>query len=196
MSQDTDRSQAVMGQTAKQGSLKKILLYPLFWLDRNIEKCFIIVAYGLMAGIIFVEVVRRFTTGGSFAWSTSVPVYMFLWLTWLGAAYNVKKRAHLTFTEVRARLPHWGQYASFMLDGILWITFSVIVIYWSGLQVHSSYMNWATVSGTDNWMQWWFYLATPVGFGLIIIRSIQNMIQDTITFRRGEPFRVQQSLFD
>ncbi len=57
-------------------------------------------------------------------------------------------------------------------------------------------MNFAIVAGTDDWMQWWFYLATPVGFGLIIIRAVQNMIEDTLTFRRGEPFSVQQSLFD
>lgn len=196
MTQDTDRSETGVGSTGRQRSLLAFVLAPLRWLDRNVEKCFIIIAYGLMAGIIFVEVVRRFTTGGSFAWSTAIPIYMFLWLTWLGAAYNVKKRAHLSFTEVRARLPHWAQYASFLLDGLLWILFSAIVIYWSSLQLHQSYMNFAIVAGTDDWMQWWFYLATPVGFGLIIIRAVQNMIEDTLTFRRGEPFSVQQSLFD
>ena len=75
----------------------------LRWLDANVEKIFILVCYVTMAGIIFVEVFRRFVFNEQVPWSTTVPVYLFLWIVWLGCAYNVKIRAHLRFDELRLR---------------------------------------------------------------------------------------------
>ena len=54
------------------------------WLDANIEKVFILVAYGAMGSIIFVEVIRRFFFNVQAPWSTTIPIAMFLWLTWMG----------------------------------------------------------------------------------------------------------------
>ena len=51
-------------------------------------------------------------------------------------------------------------------------------------------MNFAIVQGTDNVMQWWFYLATPVAWALLIVRVLQNMLDDLRRFARGKPFLV------
>ena len=40
-------------------------------------------------------------------------------------------------------------------------------------------------------MQWWFYLATPVAFSLIIFRVVQNLVEDVGKYKRGEPFKIQ-----
>src|SRR3546814_10468937 len=69
----------------------------LRWLDANVEKIMILVCYVTMAGIIFVEVIRRFLFNEQVPWSTTVPIYLFLWIVWLGCTYNVKIRAHLRF---------------------------------------------------------------------------------------------------
>ena len=65
----------------------------LRWIDENIEKIVILVCYVTMAAIIFVEVIRRFAFGQQAAWSTTIPIYLFLWVTWMGAAYNTKIRS-------------------------------------------------------------------------------------------------------
>ena len=98
------------------------------WIDANIERVVILVAYVTMAAIIFVEVIRRFLFSEQAAWSTTIPIYMFLWIVWIACAYNVRIRAHLSFDEVRAKLPRTGQFLCLMLDSVLWIIFSVIVI--------------------------------------------------------------------
>lgn len=168
----------------------------LGWLDRNIEKTVILISYTGMAGIIFVEVIRRFLFNEQVAWSTTVPVLLFLWVTWFGASYNIRKRNHLSLTEVRARLPYAIQFACFVLDAILWVVFAGIVIYFTYQQTWLAYDNFAIVGGTDNVMEWWFYLATPLAWGLIILRVMQNLAEDFRRFRRQEPFILQASLLD
>lgn len=167
----------------------------LHWLDRNIEKSIILSNYVAMTGIIFVEVIRRFVFSQQAAWSSTIPIYLFLWIVWAGCAYNVKIRAHLTFDELRARLPYGAQYACLLLDAALWIIFSGIVIYYTTEQVLLSRDNFAIVQGTDNVMQWWFYIATPFAFAVLVFRVLQNVWADWRVFKAGEEFRIRTSVF-
>lgn len=165
-------------------------------LDQNLEKTVILIAYSTMAGIIFVEVVRRFLFNVQAPWSTSIPVLLFLWVTWIGAAYNVRKRTHLSLNEVRIRLPYTAQFCCLVMDAVLWLVFAAIVITFSTEQVTLAYDNFAIVEGTDDVMQWWFYLATPLGWALIVYRVLGNLYEDWRTFRRREPFNLQPSLLE
>ncbi|GAB4228191.1 MAG: hypothetical protein Kow0032_08210 [Methyloligellaceae bacterium] len=167
----------------------------LRWLDENIEKIIILVNYVAMAAIIFVEVIRRFLFNEQAAWSSTIPIYLFLWICWIGCAYNVKIRAHLKFDELRTRMPYKAQFACLMLDAVLWIVFAVIVIVFTTEQVQLAYDNFAIVQGTDNVMQWWFYLATPLAFSLLIYRVVQNVLTDVAAFRKGEPLQVKANIF-
>ena len=163
------------------------------WLDENIEKVVILFSYVVMTGIIFVEVIRRFAFGQQAAWSTTIPIYLFLWVTWVGCAYCCKNRSHLRFEEFRVRLPYKGQFFCIVLDHLIWIGFSLMIIYYSYDVVYLSYDNFSIVQGTDDVMQWWFYMATPVGFGLIIYRVLQNLFEDIGRFRRGESMPIKSS---
>lgn len=163
----------------------------LRWLDENIEKVVILVNYVVMTGIIFVEVIRRFVFSEQAAWSSTIPIYLFLWVTWIGCAYCCKTRSHLRFEEFRVRLPYGGQFFCIMLDHIVWIGFSILIIFFAMQQVEIAYDNFAIVQGTDDVMQWWFYMATPVGFSLIIFRVLQNMVEDIRRYKNNEPMPIK-----
>ena len=122
------------------------------WLDNNIEKVIIIISYTAMAGIIFVEVIRRFVFSLQAPWSTTIPILLFLWLTWFGASYNLKTRTHLALTEVRKMLSYRAQFYCFIVDALAWIAFAGIVIWFTVQQVYLSYDNFAIVGGTDDVM--------------------------------------------
>lgn len=169
-------------------------MFILRWLDDNVEKTIILVSYVVMAGIIFVEVIRRFVIGQQAPWSSTIPVYLFLWVVWAGCAQNVKTRTHLRFDEFRSRLGYTGQYLCLLLDAALWIIFSIIVIYFTAEQVRLSRYNFAIVPGTNDTMQWWFYLATPVCFSLVILRVLQNMWRDFQNYRKGQPFKLPSGI--
>ena len=164
------------------------------WLDENIEKVVILANYVVMTGIIFVEVIRRFVFGQQAAWSSTIPIYLFLWVTWIGCAYCCKTRSHLGFEEFRIRLPYMGQFLCLVTDHLVWIGFSILVIYFSVEQVKLSYDNFAIVQGTDDVMQWWFYLATPLGFLLVIYRVLQNLLEDIRSFQKGEPMPIKANM--
>lgn len=170
------------------------LLTFLRWLDVNLEKWILILAYTTCAGIVFVEVVRRFFFSVQEPWSTTVPAYMFLWLTWLGCSYAVKVRAHLRFTEVRERFPVAVRYALMQLDYVLFIVFGVVVIYWSIDLLELQIMNESVVPGTDNLPSWWFYTATPVGWSLLLFRVLQCAVEDFLDMLKGRPLRTGGAL--
>lgn len=162
----------------------------LRWLDRNAERTLILIAYSSMALIIVYAVFERYAFSTQIPWSSSIPIYLFLWVTWIGCAYNVKKRTHLVFNDFRLRMPYPMQFAMMWLDALLWVGFGTIVAYFTIEQTHLAYDNFAIVQGTDNVMQWWFYLATPIGWVLLMFRALQNLFVDIGRFRRGEPFLV------
>ena len=167
-----------------------LLLAPLRWLDKNAERYLILVAYSSMALIIVYAVFERFVLNQMVPWSTSIPIYLFLWVTWIGCSHNVRQRTHLVFNDIRVRLSHGWQFACLCLDALLWIVFGAIVLYYTIEQTRLVEMNFAIVQGTDNVMQWWFYLATPLAWALLIVRVLQNVADDVARYRRRQPFLV------
>lgn len=162
----------------------------LTWLDRNLEKTVVLAAYSTCAGIIAVEVFRRYFFSLQAPWSTTIPAYMFLWLTWIGAAHGVKIRAHLNFGEVRGALPPKFQFILMQIDNLLLLVLASIVIFYASDLLKVQLDNGSIVPGTDTIPQWWFYLATPVGWSLLCIRVVQNMIQDVQDLMSGSALKV------
>lgn len=179
----------------RQPTILSAMGFFLSWIERNIERVIVLLCYGSMAAIIFVEVIRRFFFNEQAAWSTTIPIYLFLWITWMGASYNTLRRSHLRFTEVRERLPYKAQFFCLLLDAAAWFLMGIVIIYYSVEQVYISYDNFAIVQGTDDIMQWWFYLATPVAWMLLLVRVLQNLRFDIQCYRRGEPLVVNAALF-
>jgi len=167
-----------------------LLLAPIRWLDRNAERTLILFAYSAMSLIIVYAVFERFILKSMVPWSTSIPIYLFLWVTWIGCSQNVRKRTHLVFNDIRLRMSYGIQFACMMFDALLWIVFGAIVLFYTVEQTRLVEMNFAIVQGTDNVMQWWFYLATPLAWALLIIRVLQNVSDDIGRYRRREPFIV------
>ncbi|MEO1544479.1 MAG: TRAP transporter small permease [Pseudomonadota bacterium] len=166
----------------------------LRWIDRNVERILMITAYGTMALIIVWAVIDRFVFKQQAPWSTTIPIYLFIWVTWLGASYNVRARSHLAFTEFRSRFPYVLQFFCVLLDHVLWIGFASMVIYHSVHLVELLRDNYAIVPGTDDVMQWWFYCILPFGWSLLVIRSLQNIVEDIGRYSRKERFVLSAAL--
>lgn len=173
------------------GLLIMLLLRAVPLLDKYFEKTVLVVTYLTIAAIIFVEVIRRFVFQVQAPWSTTLPPYLFLIMTWVGCAYNTRLRAHLRFTEFRANMPRFGQLLCMTLDAVLWVTFAVIVITTTIKQTANSASNFQILLGTDNVMQWWFYICVPLSWMLLSGRVIENLIDDFRRYKTDEPMMVQ-----
>ncbi len=176
------------------GCLIMLLLRAVPLLDKYFEKTILVATYLTIAAIIFVEVIRRFVFQVQAPWSTTLPPYLFLIMTWVGCAYNTRLRAHLRFTEFRANMPRSGQLFCMTLDAVLWVTFAVIVITTTIKQTANSASNFQILLGTDDVMQWWFYICVPLSWMLLSGRVIENSIDDFRRYREGEPMMIQGGL--
>ena len=168
------------------GYLIMLILRAVPVLDLYFEKSILVTTYLVIAAVIFVEVIRRFVFQAQVPWSTTLPPFLFLIMTWVGCAYNTRLRAHLRFTEVRVNLPRLGQLLCLSLDALLWVTFSIVVIVTTLKQTANSASNFQILLGTDNIMQWWFYIFVPLSWTLLSGRVIENLIDDFRRYRSDE----------
>ncbi|MFA3916401.1 TRAP transporter small permease [Ruegeria hyattellae] len=165
-----------------------LLLYKYIpWVERNLESTVMVSTYLLIGVIIFVEVFRRFILNVQAPWSTTLPPFLFLIMTWAGCAYNVKLRTHLAFAEFRTNMPRTLQFLCLSLDAVLWIGFSWIVVVTSTQVAANSAANFQILLGTDNVLQWWFLVSVPLSFILIAARSMENWLTDLNNLKTGAP---------
>ena len=170
------------------GGMAVALLYRAVpWLDRHLEPAVMVTSYLLIGGIIFVEVIRRFGFGVQAPWSTTIPPFLFLIMTWVGCSWNVRLRTHLAFTEFRTALPRSLQMACLTLDAVLWVGFAWVVVTTSTRVAANSAANFQIMLGTDDVMQWWFLVCVPVAFVLLAARAMENLAQDWARYRAEAP---------
>lgn len=156
------------------------------FIEKHLERALMVWSYLLIAGIIFVEVFRRFVLNEQAPWSTTLPPYLFLIMTWFGCAYNVRLRMHLAFSELRSNLPRVGQMMCLWLDALLWIGICWVVVVTSLRVVVNSAANFQIMLGTDDVMQWWFLISVPISFIMLAARAYQNLSEDIANFRSGD----------
>jgi len=168
------------------GAFVILVLYKYVpWIERKFESTVMVSTYLLIGAIIFVEVFRRFVLNVQAPWSTTLPPFLFLIMTWAGCAYNVKLRTHLAFSEFRTNMPRPLQFACLTLDAVLWLGFSWVVIVTSTRVAANSAANFQIMLGTDNILQWWFLVSVPLSFLLIAARAIENYLTDIRNLRSG-----------
>ena len=156
-------------------------------IERYFERTVMITCYLAIALIIFWGVVDRFVFSNQQPWSTTIPPFLFMVMAWFGAAYNIRVRTHLSFSEFRTRMPRGGQIVCLWLDFFLWFGFALIFFVTTMRVVALSASNFQIVLGTDNTMQWWFILAAPVAGTLMAARAVENIQDDMKNYKSGEP---------
>ncbi|WP_299970468.1 TRAP transporter small permease subunit [uncultured Roseobacter sp.] len=156
-------------------------------LDRHLERTIMVASYLAIGFIIFWAVIDRFIFNSQWPWSTTIPPFLFMIMAWFGAAYNIRLRTHLSFSEFRTKMGPTGQLTCLFLDFLLWLGFALILFVTTCRVAANSAANFQIVLGTDNTMQWWFLVSAPIAAVLIAGRAIENIIEDLQKYRAGEP---------
>lgn len=139
-----------------------------------------------MAGIIVVEVCRRYFFDASSSWGEETAIYAFIWMTYLAAARGVRGRNHLSVEALRYRMSRVQKYYTYVLSDVCFFILSVVVVYYSILPVIENIRYGHTMFGVDLPLA----LATTgvtVGWVLIAIRVIQRFFDTLKRFRDGLP---------
>ncbi|MEL6220275.1 MAG: TRAP transporter small permease subunit [Pseudomonadota bacterium] len=172
-----------------------IVIYRIVpFVERHLERTVMVWSYLIIGGIIFVEVFRRFVLNEQAPWSTTLPPFLFLIMTWVGCSYNIRLRTHLAFAEFRMNMGPKGQLLCLLLDAALWLTFCWVVVVTSSRVAANSASNFQILLGTDNVLQWWFLVTVPIAFVMMASRVLENVIEDVSNYRNGRPMIAQAKI--
>lgn len=163
------------------------------WLNDNTEQYLIIGLYAALALVVVGDVASRVVTGNQSQWGSSVSIYCFIWLSWIGCAYHVKQRTHLRFGSFRQKLPRIFQAAWYIFDDLLWIALGGVVVVGVYSLISMQLMLNNQIQGTSLPLA----LATisiPIGWALVVFRAIQDVIRVISGYRRGADFETEIGL--
>lgn len=170
------------------GSAARAIRSAYAWCDRDLERTLMIWAFVLCAAIICFEAGRRYFFRSQAPWTPVAAIYLFILLTWVACAYNVKTRTHLRFDELRKRLPYSVQFALQLVDSAIWILLGCIITFYGVKQMMVQHQLGSLVQGTDHFPLWIPFMAVPLGWILVLWRVAQSVREDIRRFRAREPF--------
>lgn len=153
----------------------------LRFLDAHFEELLGSILLAVMVLIAFVNVVVRYCTSLSFAWSEEITINFFVWVTLLGTARAYHEGTHLAMTIFYDSLPKTGKICCYLLACLLCLIFFGALVYTGTLEVVDEY-ELESISESLAIPVWWYTSATPLFSLLVILRMLQRTWQD---FRTG-----------
>jgi TRAP-type C4-dicarboxylate transport system permease small subunit len=127
---------------------------------------FLIVLMGVMAVLVFTNVVTRYTLGVSIVWVEELTRYMMVWVGFLGSGLVLRLGAHIAVETFQDMLPAPAARAlRWAIVALLGVTFAAMT--WLGLR----YVGFAWEQQTPilQWGMGYVYLAIPIGSALMLV---------------------------
>nr|WP_319385656.1 TRAP transporter small permease [uncultured Roseibium sp.] len=132
----------------------------------------IVAAVAITCQMIFV----RFVLNGSTVWQTEAVIYLVIAATLVGLPYVQRLRGHVNVDLIPLSLGPRARFLLAMLTSVLSIVI-VSIMLWYGFEYwHYAWdRGWRsdTVWGVRLWIP---YLAIPVGFGLLLLQLIADLV--------------------
>lgn len=155
-------------------------------IDRQAEYWLNLLFYAYILVIVFFEVISRYLMKASVAWAEETAIYAFIWLSYLSAARLARTRTHLAFTLFRDAMGRRGQLVCLLIADLCLIALSLVVIGFMLRPIGDSIEFGQTMTGTDLPI-WIATVAVPVGWSIVLLRTVQRALETVRNFRRGLP---------
>lgn len=152
------------------------------FLDKHFEESILVFLLALMSLLIGVQVFMRYVLNDSLTWSEELARYCFIWATYIGVSYGVRENAHICVEAVTNRLPELYQRYAAILAHIIFIVFAVLVMK-EGYALSMKVFKFGQTSSSLSIPMGYIYLAPTVGFGLVILRLLQKILQEVRIIR-------------
>ncbi|SMC17353.1 TRAP-type C4-dicarboxylate transport system, small permease component [Desulfacinum hydrothermale DSM 13146] len=148
----------------------------LSWLWDHLEESACALLLLVMALIAFVNVVIRYLTNYSFAFTEEVEVGALVYLTLFGGAAAFRRGLHLGLQFVYERLPRPArQVVSVLSLALVFFVFGTLTYY--GIFQIRDEMDLETLSEALEVPQWIYTLAVPLGSVLVMVRAVERTVE-------------------
>lgn len=150
----------------------------------NLEEYFLVGTLGISVIIVFIQVIMRYLFHNSLSWSEEVARYLFLWLSWIGASYAVRERAHFR-VEIFANLMKGRvrQYYDILIF-IAWFIFCIFLTWQSYNLTHFLWIHHQLSAALQMPMAF-AYASVPVGSALMAFRVLLEISKMINGLRKG-----------
>ncbi len=129
---------------------------------------------GVMAGLVFANVVVHNVFHGDIAWTTEFCELLMVWVTFLGGAAATRRGSHIIVNELIGRLPPAGRrLADAAIQLVVLVTLGLLVWYGVGI-TRAGAMSTLTVLG---WPMSTQYVALPVASLLTMVFVIWELLE-------------------
>ena len=132
----------------------------------------IVAAVGITCQMIIV----RFVLNGSTVWQTEAVIYLVIAATLVGLPYVQRLRGHVNVDLIPISLPPRARFAMAVVTAVLSIAIVSVMLFYGYEYWHFAWdRGWRsdTVWGVRLWIP---YLALPVGFGLLLLQLIADLV--------------------
>lgn len=137
----------------------------------NFEEYFVVWTMAIMTILVFVQVVMRYVFSNSLSWSEELARFIFMWVSWIGASYAVRERAHFRvemFADMmKGEKRKWFEFIILFI----WFAFSVFMAF-IGTRLIIFLIETGQISAAMEIPMSWVYASVPVGCGLMALRLI------------------------
>ena len=164
-------------------------------LDRDIEKWALLTFCVILVVTMAVEVIRREIFSYSSVWGEEIVRYSFIYLAWIAAAAAVRERAHIRIDVLFHYVPTRVKALLYIFGDLAMLFVAVLAFYWSLETVQVS-VKYGSVTDGLRLPKFWFLLAVPIGFALVLLRLVQSIIRDVRDLVQGRPPFEGNKLFD
>ncbi|MBE0529367.1 MAG: TRAP transporter small permease [Rhodospirillales bacterium] len=135
----------------------------------------VIVIFGIMTTVIFLQVIFRYGLEQSLSWSEELARYLFIWLTFLGASVAIREGTHIRVTLAVDAIKHRATNLSLSLTAnLLGIAFLYILMT-KGVTVAMRVLALEQISPTMEFLPIGvIYLAIPIGCFFMILNLLEQ----------------------
>ena len=164
-------------------------------LNRDLEKLALLAFYVILVVTMAVEVLRREVFSYSSVWGEEIVRYAFIYLAWIAAAAAVRERAHIRIDVLFHFVPQQVKSLLYIFGDLVMVFVAVLALYWSWETVQVS-LKFGSVTDGLRLPKFWFLMAVPIGFALVLLRLAQSLVRDVRDLIHGRPHFEGNKLFD
>lgn len=134
------------------------------------------------------NVIVRYTTNASFAFTEEFSVFLLIVLTFAGAAVAARRHEHIRIIMLEEKLPHFLKRPLYLLQWLLSMILMGLVVWYGGLLAYEEYQ-WESLSPGLGYPTWIYIIWLPLLCLAIMYRLTQSLIERwklSIASERGD----------
>ncbi|KUO53349.1 MAG: hypothetical protein APF76_08900 [Desulfitibacter sp. BRH_c19] len=163
-------------------------------LDKYLEEASCVVIFATMTTLTFFQVLSRFLLNYSLSWSEELARFCFVWLVYLAASMAIKHRRHIRVQIAEIFLPVKAAAWLGLVSDCIWL-FLTSVMTVQGKNVAMMILGHGQTSPAVGLTMGYVYAAIPIGFALMSVRLVQQVIIRAKEIKGGE-FEERQIVID